>query len=263
MREPRQGGGTAGDKLLFGIISQYLATASTVDRAMSAFPDFTYVYRCNREVGWRHAPIQVCMELRMTARLLLEVALRIMGCWFLLTSVLRLDWVLYALLSGTSDIPNQSTSYYFISSSITLVLQVLLGFGLIYFAPLLAIRFYREEVDIGTTQSRIGPGDLYHIACFGLGIHFLISAAEPLGRLVSAGMEGFSADRLVGVAFTAVVYVAASLILTFGSQRIGKMLTGLRYDPDAIPKQQLSVSFLLGVMVFFAVLLGVLKFISG
>ena len=61
---------------------------------------------------------------------------------------------------------------------------------------------------------------------------------------------------------TTVVYVATGVLLVFGSQRISELLLNLRYDPDTIPKQQLSIAMLLILVVLFAVILGVIRRMS-
>ena len=60
-------------------------------------------------------------------------------------------------------------------------------------------------------------------------------------------------------AITAAVYLATGLVLVFGSQRIGQFMSNLRYDPDTIPKQQVSLALLLLAILAFAVILGVIR----
>ena len=57
-------------------------------------------------------------------------------------------------------------------------------------------------------------------------------------------------------------YVSVGGLLVFGSQRIAEVLTGLRYDPDTIPKQQISIAALIIALVVIAVVLGVVRRLS-
>jgi hypothetical protein len=48
-------------------------------------------------------------------------------------------------------------------------------------------------------------------------------------------------------------------LLVFGARPISDLLANLRYDPDTIPKQQISIALLLVALVAFALILTILR----
>ena len=50
-----------------------------------------------------------------------------------------------------------------------------------------------------------------------------------------------------------------ALFFSFGSRRIGQLFANLRYDPDTIPKQQVSLAFLLLLVLAVSLILGVIR----
>lgn len=197
----------------------------------------------------------------MSARLLLEVALRILGVWFIFTAVNALMMTASFYLSGGWGGPGVDLARMFFASCAGVIVQAALGLGLIFYAPVVAARFYREQADAGESQVCVGPGDIYPTACFVLGVFLFVSAAEPAGRVVNAGFQG-QPHRMAGDAFTMFAYIAAGILLVFGSRRIGELLSSLRYDPESIPKQQFSVKILLIVTTLLAVLLGAMRWLA-
>ena len=170
----------------------------------------------------------------MSARLLLEVALRILGIWFIVAALNALATTAAMYQSGGWGGSSGEVSRWFFASGVSIVVQFALGLGLIICAPVFAARFYREQTDAAESQVRVGPGDIYHIACLVLGAFVFISAAEPAGRIVNAGFQG-QKYRIAGDAFTMIVYMSSGILLVFGSRRIGELLSSLRYDPESIP----------------------------
>lgn len=168
----------------------------------------------------------------MSARLLLEVALRILGVWFIFTAVNALTTTASFYLSGGWGEPSVDLTRWFFVSGISVVVQSALGLGLIFFAPVMAARFYREQADAGESQARVGAGGIYRIACFVLGAFLFVSAAEPAGRIVNAGFQG-QRYGMAGDAFTTIAYMTAGILLVFGSRRIGERLSSLRYGPKS------------------------------
>jgi hypothetical protein len=192
----------------------------------------------------------------MSARLLLEVALRIMGLWFFLTSMTTLVATVSVLWSIAG-----STAYLW-GAVATFIAQFVLGGMLVFGAPAVARWFYPAREESEGLRLAVGPGDVYRTACFVLGAYLLVATAHPLGRLLSAGWSGEAAGRLVADFVTFTVYACGGVLLVFGSRPIAQMLSNLRYDPDTIPKQQLSLAALLLFIVLVAVVLGVFRMIS-
>lgn len=202
----------------------------------------------------------------MSARILLEVMLRILGLWYLFTSLNNLTTTVSFYMSGGWAPASAEMTSFVIAQGVSIAVQVAIGLGLILCAPNVAARFYREEADAGESQVRVGPGDLYHTACFVLGAYVLINTAAPLGRFVIAGFRGepFSwwQDRIAADVLTIVVHTAAGILKIFGSRRISELLLSLRHDPESIPKQRLGVSILLTLIIFSGLLIGAIRWLS-
>ena len=182
----------------------------------------------------------------MSFRILLEIVLRIMGFWLLLTAIPDLtttsSFFLTALWGPQPNLPN-----FVLGSVAGIVARLVVGAVLVFWSPAIAARFYPEDSESPELEVAIGPGDVYRTACFVLGAYLLVSIAPPVGRLLSAAfrgtpLSGSMAGSLAGDLVTAVVYASVGLLLVFGSRRIADMLANLRYDPDTIPRQQLSLA---------------------
>lgn len=199
----------------------------------------------------------------MSARILLEVTLRILGLWYLFTSLNNLTTTVSFYMSGgwDSSAGDQMTNYA-IAQGVSIAVQIAIGLGLIFGAPSVAARLYREETDAGESPVRVGPGDIYHTACFVLGAYVLINTAAPVGRLVSARFRGLEQGWLANDFFTVIVHTTAGLLLIFGSRRISELLLSLRHDPESVPKQRLGVSNLLTLIVFLGLLIGTIRWLA-
>jgi len=202
----------------------------------------------------------------MSARLLFEVALRVLGLWFVCNSVTSFTTAasLYLTIAWSSVTP--SVPHYVVASaSVTTAVQLVLGTVLIRWAPGMAARCYPPGAANEASQSRVGPGDVYHTACFVLGVYLLVLATEPVSRLVIAGIgrtPGWSHIRLASDAVTIVMYTVTGILLVFGSRPLSELLSNLRYNPDTIPKQQISIAVLLIIVLLFAVVLTVIRRMS-
>jgi hypothetical protein len=213
----------------------------------------------------------------------MEIAMRVLGLWCVFTAVsslIRSVHIYATFISG-----GQVTGFSFLSYLPLVteaVVLLLLGASLIWWAPWIAARFYparpsgsevggildqdgrplAENPASSETRVQVGPGDLYRIACFVLGVYLLVQTAAPAGRLVVAGMGGmigWSRGQSIVDGVVVMVYVVVGLVLVFGSQGIGRFLSSLRHDPDSIPKPQFSLMMLLLFIVAVAVVLGVIR----
>ncbi len=138
-----------------------------------------------------------------------------------------------------------------------------MSFILIAMAPSIARRFYPDEADQEILHISAGPGDLYHIACFVLGAFLLLGAAQLTVRLAATAMSSqiWQRGQVADVA-TIMIYGAGGLLLVFGGRKIGAALASLRYDPAQVPRQQYSIAIVLIVVVFFAAVFGVIRWIA-
>lgn len=200
----------------------------------------------------------------MSARLLFEVALRVLGIWLLVNSVNTL------ILTASSHLASQSNSMvpgwenYLVAYAMTFVVQSVLGVVLLYFAPNIAALFYQAVIENDATNDpsiRIGPGDVYHIACFVLGAYLLVQTAEPASQLVIAAIREtpWMRGQLASTSVRLVAYAVSGIFLVFGSRSISRLLSNLRYDPETIFNQQVSIAMLLILLVVIAVVLAILR----
>lgn len=200
----------------------------------------------------------------MSARLLLEVALRVLGFWALLNSILALSTTVSLFLSEMNFHGNLGMVDPTIwSSAIAVAMQFIMGALLLWLAPAIAARFYPTDVGSEASQVRVGPGDVYRVACFVLGAYLLVLGAQSAADTVAIGFErhlmGLSQPQLIQGGIDASIYFVSGLLLVFGSQPISELLLNLRYDPETIPQQQLSIAALLVVLVAVAVVIGVIR----
>ncbi len=204
----------------------------------------------------------------MSARLLLEVALRVLGLWFALRSIITLAATAPYYLSSVwnSSIPN--VAGYLVASGGTFVVQFALGAALIRWAPGISARFYPPDAENEEPRIGFGPGDLYRIACFVLGVYLIAQAVQPASRLTVAGFQrAFGSWNPTQVAIdtmATIIYSVLGMLLIFGSQRIGEWFSNLRYDsnrndPNTIPKPQFTIAAILILIVIFAVCFAVIR----
>ena len=196
----------------------------------------------------------------MSARILFEVALRVLGVWLFFSAISGLmSLVSFYLTSGT--LPGATS--YVVASAVSIFVQSLMSGALILGAPRLAERFYPRKAEEQELRIAVGPGDVYRTACFVLGAYFLVRTAEPAGRLVGADFSDIVwQPRQLADALTAMVYAASGLLLVLGSRKISEMLSRLGYDPDTIPAERFSIVILLSLLVLFAILLGAIRFMA-
>lgn len=195
----------------------------------------------------------------MSARLLLEVALRVLGIWFLCMAIMDASTSIWYLSAVFGQSSRPFGFYGLIYFGISVAIRLAIGIALIRWAPGISARFYPADRPSEEQRTTVSPGDIFHTACFVLGAYLLVQGTvSALG--MSRSMSG--ADFVIHFALAAAVYGAGGLFLIFGARRIGEFLAGLRYDPESIPKQQFSLRLLLIVVGVVAVVLGVVRMIS-
>jgi hypothetical protein len=195
----------------------------------------------------------------MTARQLMEVALRVLGVWF----------VVHAVISGAQAIASMnlilpatgfSLSAYLIAVEAVAAVQLGLGLVLVFGGPRIASHFYRDEPVANHVPSRIGPGDLYHVASYLLGVYFLVQGLEACAAIAFRLLSGKVPSNLRAYPeMAAIISTVSGLLLIFGARRIAEMLSLLRHDPDSLPRQQFSLKLLLGITFAIAMVLGLYR----
>jgi hypothetical protein len=199
-----------------------------------------------------------------TGRLLTEVGLRLIGLWYVFAAIESVvnsaSYVLHGYL-------NQSTANYsFAGATIAVVVamaKLAMAVFIIYLAPAIAARFYPTESEPVDAKPAIGPGDVYHTACFVLGAYFLVQggamAIPFVAQLVTGSVRGIPTEY-AGAMF--LVHTVSGLLLIYGARPIAEFIGSIRHDPDSIPNQQLSLKMLLIVTGIVAVILGVARMVS-
>jgi hypothetical protein len=203
----------------------------------------------------------------MSPRLLFEVAMRIVGVWFLFQGLDLLTWAVtwhFSQLQGISMFGSPSLW----PTYANLVIETSLGIALIGLGPRLARYLYPETENPSTDSARqIGPGDLYHTDCFVLGVYLLVQAVEPGSQIALTAIQGQGLAALMAESASTLIvlvtYLVAGLVLVFGARPISAFLSHLRYDPQTIPKQHISLGILLIVIVVIAGALTFLRRMSG
>src|SRR5262245_15060791 len=98
----------------------------------------------------------------MSTRQLFEVALRVLGVWYCLTAVTGVALTIsFALATTSLTMPNRDA--YLVAYVATLASQVAIGAALILWAPAIVSYFLPEEEPRDAPQTRVGPGDIYHV----------------------------------------------------------------------------------------------------
>lgn len=197
----------------------------------------------------------------MSARLLLEVTLRVLGLWSLYTAIGNVATYVSFLWDSTTP----GLSQWLAPIVVGFVVQCILGITLIWWAPWIAARFYPAAANEAVVHLNVGAGDVYRVACFVLGVYLLVGTAQPASRFVAAAMAGpssWSRPQIISDAVATLVYAAAGIVLVFRSEGIGRFLSSLRYDPDRIPKPQFTLLMLLLLMLFVGVVLAVIRMLT-
>lgn len=199
----------------------------------------------------------------MPARLLLEIAIRVLGLWFFFKAIIDLANTAYYFVEPTSlFLPQEMIT----TAWVPIAVQAALGVILTWWGPWISARFYSGRTGDLQLHLNIGPGDVYRVACFVLGVYLLVHSAAPAAQLVISLLErerwSWQLRRGADDAVRAIVYFGSGILLIFGSRRIGTLISNLRYDPNTIPRQQMSLAFLLVLLVLIALALGLIRWLT-
>jgi hypothetical protein len=200
----------------------------------------------------------------MTARLLLEVLIRVLGLWYVVAMVSGLAAAVFVAVPGSRDsIPLHWT----LSYGAAIIVQGVLGVALLLGAPRIARRFYGRRTEDAEIRLAVGPGDVYRIACFVLGVYLLVQTAEPASRFAAGVTESvvtgmplnWQTGGIVPYAIMTLVYGGAGVVLVFGSERFARLFFDMRDQPGTDPKMQASQKFLLWLVLGVCLALGVAR----
>jgi len=205
---------------------------------------------------------------------IVTIVIRIFALWVLvqaagqfLTSSIWL--IMIAIQTGLVAVgsPN-SQEVALIVALIFVVVYAALAVALFLSAPRVA-----RVVCIGQTNAstvidvtRIRAGQAYHIATFVTGIIMLGTAIQPaltgVSNLLSIrGLSNFGAAYGAINLVTAALRAVVGVFLVFGSKQIAIWLASLRYDPDHVPNQRISLRVLLVLATVIAVVLILMRFL--
>ena len=198
-----------------------------------------------------------------TGRLLTEVGLRLIGLWYVFAAIESLvNSVSYLFYGYLGPAPFNFNVVASVVAVVVALAQFAIALVIIRWAPKIAARFYRAEAHLHDLRLAIGPGDIYHTACFMLGTYCLIQGAT-FGVMALAYYKSAYQGMPIQYSGAAVlVYSASGLLLIFGARPIAEFIGRIRHDPNSIPNQQFSLKMLLIVTGIVAVILGVARMMS-
>jgi hypothetical protein len=203
-------------------------------------------------------------ETAVPGRDLLLVALRLMGLWFIFGGVTAMPVVFaQCLMLMPSSPSNFQQVAMALSGTLTVATRLIVGVLVVVFSGRIASKFYPHPAEnSGEIRfGRIGAGDLFQIASFALGIYALLQMVSPAIRLVERLMAGstyIGTSAIYDVVLAGVFFVSG-LLLVFGARRIAQFMANLRYDPDTLPSQQISLWVLLALIAVVAIVLGLMR----
>lgn len=192
------------------------------------------------------------------------VALRIMGLWFIFGGVSLVPMVVSQLFwAPPGSMTGGEQLRLWLAGTMSFGVRIVVGVLILVYSGWIAAKLYPQPVTGSSDLSfgKVGAGDLFRIASFVLGIYAMLLAVTPAVRLAGELVEwGPRGDGfVVHDAVHAGVYLASGLLLAFGARPIAQWMASLRYDADTIPRQQISLLFLMGVVLVVAVVLGLMR----
>lgn len=201
---------------------------------------------------------------------MITLVIRLMAVWLFLSTLRSLLLGLYGLLQvfspgfGSGPFPQRMLVDAGLTTGIGLMVIIAISIALFLFAPWIARFMTRRE---GSKEGSIvfqsvGPGDLYHIACFALGIYVYVNAVDPLVHALFGFLTEPSLalqNHTVAMLIEGVILLAVGTGLVFGARGIARFLGRLGHDPGDIPAQQFSLRVILIVVVGIAILLAIIK----
>lgn len=192
------------------------------------------------------------------------VALRVVGLWFIFEGICLIPMAVSTFFWG----PQGSMTVWqhlwaSLSGMIPVAVRGVVGILVVVFSGWIVSRFYSPPAaDSGEIRfGKVGVGDLFRIACFVLGIYAMLQAVPSAVRLVDELMASgpHTGGRVIQDAVNAGVYLVSGLVLVFGAKGIAQWMASLRYDADTVPKQQISLLLLMGVVLLIAIVLGLMR----
>jgi len=204
----------------------------------------------------------------MAARDVLVVALRVLGLWFLVLAIDALPalvaevWTLCRPIGIPGAVVNPTP--WTLAGMCVPFLRGGLGIVLLVCASRIALRFYPKTQDEAgqETPGRVGPGDLYRIASYVLGVCVLLQAVEPATRTLVLVIHRDVGSTLHVELAEACVMLVLGIGLIFGAGGIATFFERLRYDPNRVPTQQLSIPLMLLIILICALLVGIVRYLA-
>jgi hypothetical protein len=149
----------------------------------------------------------------MSTRILLIVAIRLMGLAYVFTAINGLlgTMVFLSALCGSPGLPSLGFRAQSVTAIGAAVIRGLLGGLLVWITPRIATRFCAAGCENVPLQLNVGPGDVYRLACFVLGVYLLLNSAKLLGRLMATGMQGAQSTASRGQLIASAIAVGFAL----------------------------------------------------
>lgn len=198
------------------------------------------------------------------ARDLFLVGLRVMGLWFIFDGICFIPVAIAQLpLLVSGSFSGRQQVAFALSATLPVTARLVVGIVIVVFSARIASRFYPPTPeDAGEIRlGRVGAGDLFRIVSFALGVYALLQAVSPAIRLVDRLMTNIphAWRSVIPEVVQTGVFVASGLLLVFGARPIAQLMTNLRYDPDSLPSQRISLWLFLALIALVAVILGLMR----
>ncbi len=192
------------------------------------------------------------------------VALRVMGLWFIFGGICLIPMAVSTFFWGPQGSMTAGQHLWLsLSGMIPVAVRIVVGVLVVAFSGWIVSKFYPPPAaDSGEIRfGKVGAGDLFRIACFVLGIYAMLQAVPSAVRLADELMAAgpHTGGRVIQDAVHTGIYLVSGLILVFGAKGIARWMASLRYDADTVPKQQVSLLFLMGIVLLIAIVLGLMR----
>ncbi len=206
------------------------------------------------------------------------VVIRLVALWMIVhvagTLLTNVAWmVILVIQGGPAGISSINSQFIGLSVYVAAALvYVGAAVALFLLAPRVG-RLISRSQDAASTSidvTRIGAGQAYHIATFVTGVILVTTAIRPAAQGVAGLLTTSAAIRWaggVGGAYglvnmvEAVTRAAFGVFLMFGAKQIAFWMASLRYDPDNVPNQRISLRLLLVLATVIAVVLILMRFL--
>ena len=206
----------------------------------------------------------------MSRRGLIIIVVRLMALWLFFSALQWLFFGLYSVLQvfsprlGAGPFSQRMLVDAGLATTVGVFAALAVSIALFLFAPVIARFVDRDSCsdEEAIAIEGVGPGDFYHIACFGLGIYVFVQAIDPfihgLFGLLAVSSVGLQ-NQTVAMFVKGVILLALGTGLVFGARGIAACFARLGHELGNIPAQQFSLRMILILVIGIAILLAIIR----